>query len=376
MIKKSITIVHAGDLSDPNGGTNRIIAFANALQIAKIDVQIVTILPKKRFPHELDNIKIYTIPIKEKGIKNQLIRAIWVCYKAKKVIQKHKSTLQIELSTLAGIASFLGCSGYILDVNDISIGDPQYSHLPVSKLINVVIKSVEKRAILNAIKIIVVSKPMKDFIVREWNVYPPNIDVIPNGFFMNKIAEISKKSKNINTSMIVRMGTLFKHFDVDNLFLLAHRLQHHGITICLIGDGCIRNIIETRIKKEGIKNIQITGYLPYEKAMQLTSTAKIVFDLSKRSLTTEVACPIKYLDYAALGMPMVLADCSELANDLKTKKLALVSDPENPSEFIDNILTLLKNDKLREKMADNLKIYVNNYSWEKQGEKLVKLYGY
>lgn len=372
MRKRSIVIAHGGDLSDDNGGTNRIVAFALALTNNGFDVHLVIPKPKKSLPDCIKQVAIHVIPIRERGIRNQLIRAFLVSVKAKAISKKYNAILQIELSTLAGVATLIGCSNYILDVNDISIDDPQYMNLPFSKYIKDFIYYMEKRAVLNASKIIVVSVPMGQYIRNEWNVSEEKIEVIPNGFFCSKLCRIVSND-SIDDKMIVTLGTLFKHLDVELIIDLAKTIQKDGIKIYLVGDGVLRSSIENRAKTEKLDNLIITGWMPYLEAMRFINTAILAFHTIRKSTTTEVACPVKILDYAALGKPMVLSDISGLSSVLKNNRLALVSSPDNPEEFIENVLHLLKDEQLRKAMSEQLIDFSKEYTWEKQGSKLINL---
>jgi len=372
-ISKTICIAHGGDVSEPSGGTNRVIAFATALRDAGFDVHLIVPSPKRRFSSDLQNIRIHTVPIKAGGVKDQPIRALLISLKAKRIAEKNNAILQIEHSTLAGFATLIGCSDFVLDMHDLAFMSPLYGNLPFAKVVQKFIYMIEKRAVTKAFKIIVVSNPMKEFIIKEWDISEDKIVVIPNGYFESKIKGLEKNDRVIDEHMIVRLGTLFRHLDVENVINLAKSLTDENIKIYLIGDGELRPYLEERIRRENLRNIVITGWLPYEEAIRLTAKAKLVFLTIKRSLTTEMACPIKILDYAALGKPMVLSDVSELSKTFKENQAALVSNPENPDAFIENVRVLLENENLRKRISSNAKKLVKDFTWEKQGEKLVKM---
>lgn len=375
MAKKSIVIAHGGDLSDATGGTNRIMAFSRSLYNNGYDVHLVIPKPKKDITSCFRGIKLHQIFLVEKGVKNQLLRAILISVKAKQLANKLNAILQIELSTLAGIATLFGCSNFILDVNDISVGDPQYMNLPFPKVVNKFIYKMEHRAVLNASKIIVVSNPMKNFIINEWNIPDDHFEVIPNGFFHQDLDKlgISGADNDIDEKKIVYLGTLFGHLDTNIILNLGRSLKDQGVVIYLVGDGVLRPALQKQIEKDNLKNIVITGWLPYSEAMKFTINAALVIHAITRSLTTEVACPVKILDYAALGKTMVLSDVCELSTILNDKNIALVSDPEKPDDFINNVRYALQNTDLRRGIASKIMNFSHEYTWEKQGEKLVKV---
>jgi len=73
------------------------------------EVSLVVPKPKGKIP-ELANVEIHTISIGAKSIKDQILRALLVFWKAKKLAEKEKAILQVEHSTLGGIAALIGSS--------------------------------------------------------------------------------------------------------------------------------------------------------------------------------------------------------------------------------------------------------------------------
>ena len=169
-ISKTICIAHGGDVSEPSGGTNRVTAFVTALRNAGFDVHLIVPSPKRRFSSDLQNIRIHTVPIKAGGVKDQPIRALLISLKAKRIAEKNNAVLQIEHSTLAGFATLIGCSDFVLDMHDLAFMSPLYGNLPFAKVVQKFIYMIEKRAVTKAFKIIVVSNPMKEFIIKEWDI--------------------------------------------------------------------------------------------------------------------------------------------------------------------------------------------------------------
>lgn len=372
-MSRIVIIVHGSDLSEPSAGPNRIITLAKSLHDHGYDVHLVIPRLKGRVHEEIRDLKIHIVPMKVKGTIDKIPRAYLVLDKAKKLAKKYNSILQIEMSALGGFAAFSGMSNFVLDMNDIAFDSLVYTSLPLSFLIKNFIYKLEEKGVRNAKKIIVVSNRMKNFLLKNWNVPEEKIEIIPNGYHSAIIEKINRESEH-EENILAYTGSLFKSLNIEFIINLAKSLIDKDVKIYLIGDGELRPYVEKIIYRENLKNIAITGWLPYEKAMKLTKKAKITFVAVKRTLETEVACPVKILDYAALGKAMVLSDVSELSELLKRKKGALVSNPENQNEFIDNVHKLLDDKKLRDKLGKNAREIVKDFTWEKQGQRLAKIY--
>lgn len=372
MTNKSICIAHGGDISELNGGTNRVTAFAKGLDNKGFTVHLIVPTPKKQFPKDLGDIDIHIVPIKDRGVKSQIGRALLISLKAKRIARKESAILQIEHSTLAGFATLTGCSDFVLDMHDLSFEDPQYADLPFSSIVKKFIYKMEKRAVNKASRIIVVSNPMKDFIVKEWDVPEEKIVVIPNGFFEDKFKSFNFKDVKEVNGTISFIGALHPKLDLDKIIGLAKSLEYSKIYI--IGDGAVRYKLEKKIREYKLKNIILPGSLPDEDAFRLLAKSQVVILPEHYSLLTEASCPVKLFDYAAMGKAIVADDVAEMCRVFKENNAALVSKPENQEEFIENVRILLKDGKLRKKISSNAKRLVKDFTWEKQEQKLVKIY--
>lgn len=369
----TVCIVHGSDLSIPNGATDRVIAFVNGLTHAGYNVHLVIPKPKGTFPNDIKGIKVHTISSGENGMANQLTRATELSFKAKKVAQSTNALLQIEHSTLAGFASIIGCSDFVLDMHDLCYTDPLYLNLPFPRAIQRCIYNIEGRAVKNASKIIVVSESMKNFVINEWKIPEDRIKVIPSGFFASKIRNDISQSL-VDPNVISRVGSLFVHLDVDAIIELAKSLRDTDVKINLVGGGVAENELKVRIKKYDLDNVIISGWVPYNEAIQIMNRSLLTFESIKDTMTTRLASPIKILNYAALGKPIVLSDVSDLGEVFKRKNAALVSDPSDIDQFVENVHLLLDNQNLRNQIGNNALNLAHDYTWEKQGEKLGKIF--
>ena len=367
----TICIVHGSDLSIPNGATDRVIAFINGLMNAGYDVHLVIPKPKGPLPCDVEGVNIHTINSTENGVTNQITRATELSFKAKKITNNAHALLQIEHSTLAGFASLMGCSDYILDMHDLCYTDPLYLNLPFSGRVQRCIYKIEERAVKKASKILVVSEPMKNFIIGEWDLPEGKVEVIPSGFFSSKISDDISQNV-VDSTVISRVGSLFAHLDVDAIVALAKSLQETGIKLHLVGGGVAEDELKIKIKRHNLENVMISGWVPQDEALRIMQRSLLTFESIKDTMTTRLASPIKILNYAALGKPIVLSDVSELSEIFKKKDAALVSDPSDVDQFIENVHLLLNNPNLRNRLGNNALSLVHDYSWEKQGEKLVR----
>ncbi len=362
---KSVCIAHGGDVSKPGGGTNRVIEFARALNESDFKVHLVVPTPEMEYPQTLEGVNIHKVPIRARGVNDQFLRGFLVSIKSKKIAERENSILQIEHSTLGGIASLLGCSNYVLDIHDLGFGGDLYKSIPLAPKI---VYHLEKRSVKRAAKIIVVSEEMKNFILDKWKIDESKIEIIPNGTY-NKVS-IFKTDEEIE-GLVSFLGVLTKNVDYHKIIKLAKELE--DIKIYVIGDGTIRKELLDKLKREGINNVVVPGYLPDKEAYKILAESQVCLFPLRDTFHTKVAMHMKTLDYAALGKP-IATDRDATGNIFARNNAALVSDPSDPSEFIENVKRLLKDEELRRTLSKNAKNLVRSYTWEKQGRKLVEMY--
>ncbi len=372
MTAGNVCIAYGSDISILRGGVNRIIAFVSSLQDNGFDVELVVPKPIHKIPEDLQNVKIHTIPVKEGGFLNKIAIALLVSYKAKKIAKNSNMILQIEHSNLAGFATLVGCSGFILDMHDLFFESPLYGNLLLSILVQKFIYNIEKRAVTHASKIIVVSNPMKEFIVRKWGVQDDKISVIPNGYFEKKFKHLNLDDVEEVKGMIAFLGRLDAKLDLNKITDLAKSVK--DAMIYIIGDGPMRDKLERKVRESKLENIIVTGELSDKEAFGFVANAQVTIHPLLSSLSTEVSCPVKLFDYAALGKAIVADDVSEMHRIFKENNAILISNPTNQEKFIENVRIILENDDIRYKIALNAKRLVKDYTWEKQGKKLVKIY--
>jgi glycosyltransferase involved in cell wall biosynthesis len=361
-----VVIAHGGDIGFQGGGTNRVLAFAKALAENGYDVRLVVPKPREVPEYIRDSIKIHTVPIKPKSMWDQIARAILVVLKAKKLAEKEKAVLQIEHSTLGGIASLSGCSNYVLDIHDLEFDGPLYKSIPLApKLIYLL----EKRAVRKALKIVVVSETMRDFLVKNWNVPEDKIEIIPNGYFEEKLRRFQGGMEE--DGLVSFIGVFTHNVDYDKIIRLAE--SREDIRIYMMGEGPLRPEFIRKIKNKGIGNIEVPGFLPDKDAYGILAKSQICINPRKNDFHTKVSVSVKNFEYAALWKA-IATDRDGTAIIFEKYNAALVSDPAKPEEFIRNVHRLLDDEKLRKELGKKAKDLAKDFTWERNSKRLVKMY--
>lgn len=240
-----------------------------------------------------------------------------------------------------------------------------------AKTSNYLVKFLEKvecEAVKNADYITVVSNLMKKYINEKYKKPLEQILVAPNG------SELHPKKAFFALPLKVIYGGNFAYFErVLDFIKISEILKSSEYQFFLLGDGVVRNEIFDYINTNHIDIIYL-GKKPKEEALQWFCDMQVGVAPSTKDLVRKVASPMKVLDYAACGLPVITVNVGEWSNMIKKYDGGIVTENSDPQEFADAIKQL-SNEKLWKQKSDNVRIMVQKeYLWDKVLEPFVKIY--
>lgn len=366
-----ICIAHGGDVSQPSGGTDRVVAFASRLERFGFDVTMVIPSPDQELPQALSSVEMETVEVPSEGVWNQPLRALRIAGRAKRIAREENAHIQFEHSTLGGTGALVGCSDYTLDMHDLAYPSPLYSDLPLGTMVQGVIKRIERRAVNLASNIVVVSTPIKKVLVQEWEVPESKVVVIPNGYSERKLNPF--ENGNEISGRVGFIGTIHSKLDFQS-FIETARLQEVETVQIIGGGGSVQQLRE--LVEQADVDVVLNGHLPHEEAYELLSTCEVTIYPVCPSKHAEMLVSRKIFDYAALEKSMVLTDVSEsrVWERFKENDAALFAPPRSPEEFRRKVGVLIADDGLRNRIAGNAKELVREYTWDRQVKALRNTY--
>jgi glycosyltransferase involved in cell wall biosynthesis len=361
-----ICIAHGGDLGEHSGGTDRVSAIASGLAEQGHDVLIVAPTPGGQVPAQLSDIPIETLNIPTHGISTQPQRAYYVSRKALAVASRRDAKIQFEHSTLAGVGTLFGASGFVLDMHDLAFRSPLYGELPLGTFIQRAIKFLEQRAITRANSIIVVSEEMRDIVIDTWDIDDNNVFVVPNGYFEERVEPY--RTEETAGGRIVFLGTLHPKLDVDAIFRIADLPEVSEFIV--IGDGNLRTELEQASERHD--SLRVAGRLPDEEAFKLVASASVVVNPQLPSGLQAASSPVKLYYYAALGVPAVVSAGPDLAAQLDDAGAAMSVSADG--DFPETVRQILRSDNERERMAQRARRVAQELKWERRVNQFVSVY--
>ncbi|TYL36432.1 hypothetical protein CV102_22680 [Natronococcus pandeyae] len=367
----NLCIAHGGDPSDPSGGTDRIATFATGLVDVGHDVTLVTPQPSNGLSADLEGVEHVTVPITPRRTVDQPIRAAMVSHRAFRIARRRDAYVQIEHSSQAGVAALMGKSGFVLDMHDLVFPSPQYRLPLLDPVSKRVLSRIERAGVERSDHVIVVSSPIKEFLVERWGVPRGRISVIPNGFSpvrTDGFLDVPEVSGRVGF-----IGTLHPKLDLQTFAAVAGAPEVESVVV--IGDGSMHQQLE-RLARRTSGTITLTGRLPHEKAMGLLASSQVVVYPIRESLHTRMLSSRKIFDYAALGKAMVLDDVSDsdIWARFKSEDAAVFADPDDRADFVHNVRVLLRDDDRRAAVGRTARELATDYTWDKRVDELVGLY--
>lgn len=375
-----VTIVADIDISSPRGDTGRILALAEGLAKNSCNVTLISPEPSSsKYMINLNNINLHHVKIKNRtrSILNVIARRYLLMKEAKKLPDKN-TTLIIEFSTVGGYFALAGFKDYILDVHGIAFDELNFVKVPwyiPKKIVESYTYLLEQLAVKRAKKITVVSDSMKDFIANEWNINKNKIFVLPNGYHNSIVNETLIQDIKDGYNIVTFIGVMTEWANIEKIIYAADILRYENIIFYLVGHGSEDYIYRLKelVRNLGLTNIIFTGRVPLNESYKFIASSNVVLLPFPRSLCTEVACPIKVLEYMAFGKAIVLDDVSDIAKQLKETGSALVCNPEDEREFAENIRLLINDPILRDQLGARARLQASHFTWEQQANELIRI---
>ncbi len=371
--RPDVAIISEVDLSRPSGDTFRVAILASELKKNGMEVSLVVPRPNNN-EHiiDLDGVEVVEIPMERqiRSMTNLLKRARLLVKKAKEY-RKRGSLIHVESSTLGGYIAAGKISDYILDIHGLVFDETRFS-TPPWYIPNLAFRKytylLERMAARRAGKIIAVSGTMADFIHTDWSIPRDRIEVIPNGFLEERIAGI--EGIEGERGVVTFVGLLEKWANVDKVIEAANKLRNEDVTFRIVGDGPHREELEHMCRRYDLRNVEFTGFVPMKNAFEFMARSEILLAPFPKTLALDVACPIKLLEYMALGKPMVVDNVGDIPAMLDANGAALASDPREWNEFAENIRKLLHDGQQGRRIAKAAKTLSKDYTWAEMGKRM------
>jgi len=190
------------------------------------------------------------------------------------------------------------------------------------------------------------------------------------------IIEIPRKKQN-NEFVFVYAGGISKDRGILKIIKALDFLGDYRGKIKIILAGPI----EEEDIKQAVENnpfIDYVGYLPWREVLKIYSVSDVGLLLLQpvpayAYITTET--PVKLFEYMLAGLAVLSANFPSLKKMIERNKCGICVDSTSPREIADAMKYLIEHKEEARKMGENgRRAVIERYNWEKESEKLLKLY--
>jgi len=205
-----------------------------------------------------------------------------------------------------------------------------------------------------------------------YKVDPEIIRILPLGANDFVFQPHADQQPNNNKFWVLYYGSFIPNHNVLTIAKTARLLSNHkDIHFQLFGEGPEKDIVRKFVKTNELSNINIYGWLSYEKLVIRISHSDIilgVFGTTDQSLMT---VQNKIWEGLAMCKPVITGDSKAVRAIFKHQKHLFLCDRSNPNAIADAILTLKTNANLRNEIQrQGYQFYKQKYSSEVIGDLL------
>lgn len=229
-----------------------------------------------------------------------------------------------------------------------------------------------------ATRVIVVSSPLARLMAAA-GVAAEKIEVMPNGV---RLADFQPGSRS--TALAARLGLeggavigfvgWFRKWHGLELLLEAFwksGLAAERVKVLLIGDGPAMGDLREFVEKNGLhESVVFTGPLPHASVPPYLD----LIDIAVQPAANEYCCPMKILEYMALGKPIV-APAQENIEELVTSGEALFFTPGDAASFADALRALASDPARAREMGHRARAAVagRGFLWKENARRVVEM---
>jgi len=227
--------------------------------------------------------------------------------------------------------------------------------------------------------LILVTKEAKDYYIQHYGIRKEIITVIENFPELDQLLALpvdrSIVDKYEKKRMIVYFGDTGLRRGTGTIMEAANLLKQNSLYhFVIIGTSREQEKLVSLKEKYGLKNIELTGEMPIEKAVSYFKAANVGVCPFLRNIHHDTTYANKLFQYMAFAKPVVVSNCTSQVNVINESDCGLVHEAGNASDMVEKILTL-ENPEVYAQMGKNaIEAVKLKYNFDVSKQKLVNLY--
>jgi lipopolysaccharide/colanic/teichoic acid biosynthesis glycosyltransferase len=230
-----------------------------------------------------------------------------------------------------------------------------------SETINRLLDWINRFVIRKADCVVVVGETMRARLIEEKGADIQRIKVIHNWVDCSSIVPGPKRNAFAlahgfaDEFVVMHSGNIGLSQGLDSVVGAAGKLTAFpDIKVVFVGDGVKKSSLEAQVQTLGLQNVRFLPYQPKEDLKDSFATADVFIVSLKRGLAGYIV-PSKLYGILAAGRPYVAAveEKSEVTAITKKFDCGLLTEPGNPEDLAEKILSLYHDLPLTQRLGSN-----------------------
>ena len=216
-----------------------------------------------------------------------------------------------------------------------------------------------------------ITEEMKRYLEEKFNLPKHKIEIWSSGVNTDIFKPLYISRKN-NPFRLIYHGDLGKKRKIDNVVKSLAILKEYEIEFFILGSGEALNELNNLVKKLGLtKRVILHAPVSYKKVPEYINRADVGILPLPNWPGWNVSSPIKLFEYLACGKPVIATKISAHINILEGRNFVFWANSASPQD----IANAIKEAYMKREYYTNLgnkarKFVIENYTWEKQAQKL------
>lgn len=243
-----------------------------------------------------------------------------------------------------------------------------YTH--AHQFITALFAIINEKYVLSKIPNIITEAPSIKDIISKWT--KSKIYVVPDGIEYDKIEKTPQHTLANKSPDIFIVANLEKHKGVDILIRAIPKVIEliPNLSVRIAGFGPEENELKKLVKELNLEeHVKFLGFVSEEDKFKNCISSKITVVPSRWD-----CLPITLLEAMACGKCIIASNVGGIPDVIEDGVDGLLFESENVEDLADKIVTLLKDENLREDMGRAAKEKAKQYDWSNIAERTIEVY--
>ena len=233
------------------------------------------------------------------------------------------------------------------------------------------------------IKIVSISKSLKNYLVKAYNLDKEKVLVAHDGVFVDRYDNYRKINKEKlredlklpteNNFILMHTGSLYEGRGIELFEIILKKFN--DIYMVQVG-GTEEDIEKWKSKYGKYKNMIFFGHQSNDVLIKFQMCADLLFlPMTRNNPIWWCTSPMKLFEYMATGKPILstnIGSISEVLNEMNSIQF----DPSKEDSLVNSITNFIKNPEIQKKISETSLINLKeNYTWEIRSKKIINFIG-